>query len=212
MWNWSQIVRERLRTAGLSFSDSIIAELSAHLEESYEAAQTGGKSEAQAFALALQEIPDGRVLAREIHHAQSREGRMNYRTRSLWLPALVTFLGASVSLMLCQLLGMQPHIVWFERLAVSFYIPWLATLPLFGAAGAWLSRRAQGSMSMRFAAGISPGLIILIVMLLPLPWGLALDGLHFLQLVSFGLALITWVLIPAMALSLGVLPFLKPCA
>lgn len=137
---------------------------------------------------------------------------MNYRTRSLWLPALVTFLGASVSLMLCQLLGMQPHIVWFERLAVSFYIPWLATLPLFGAAGAWLSRRAQGSMSMRFAAGISPGLIILIVMLLLLPWGLALDGLHFLQLVSFGLALITWVLIPAMALSLGVLPFLKPCA
>ena len=134
---------------------------------------------------------------------------MNYRTKTLWLPALLTFLGASVSLMLCQFFGMRPRIVWFGGLAIWFYIPWLVTLPFFGAIGAWLSRRGQGPCTARFAAGLSPALILLIVMLLILPWGLALDGLHFLQLASFGLGVITWVMIPAAALSLGVLPFLK---
>lgn len=50
---------------------------------------------------------------------------------------------------------------------------------------------------------------MLITMCLVLPWGLALDGLHFLQLVSFGLGLINGVAIPGVALLLGAAPFLK---
>lgn len=89
--------------------------------------------------------------------------------------------------MLCEFFGMRPHLVWVGRDALSFYWPWLATLPLFGAVGACLSLRARGLVSARMAAALSPALVMLMVMLLILPWRLAIDGLHFLQLVSFGL-------------------------
>jgi len=133
---------------------------------------------------------------------------MNHRTKSLWLPALLTFFGASISLTLSQLLKLEPHIVWVGKVAFWFYGPWLATLPLFGALGARLSQRAHGQTYSRLMAALSPALVMLIVMLLLLPWGLAIDGVHFLQLVSYGLGLLNWVALPAVALLLGALPFL----
>lgn len=142
------------------------------------------------------------AAATEVNH-------LNQRTRSLWLPALTTFFGASLSLMVCQLFGMQPRLVWIGKIAMSFYWPWLATLPIFGAVGAGLSQRAHGHAKARLAASLSPALIMLIVMALILPWGLAIDGLDFFRLVAFGLCLINWVAIPALALLLGALPFLR---
>ena len=141
--------------------------------------------------------------------AASDGNRLSQRSRSLLVPALTTFFGASVSLMLCQFFGMQPRIVWVHNLGMSFYWPWLGSLPLFGAAGAHLSKRAQGRISSLLTAALFPALIMLTVMLLILPWGLAIDGFHFFRLVAFGLGLINWVVIPAAALLLGVLPFLR---
>jgi hypothetical protein len=92
---------------------------------------------------------------------------------------------------------------------MSFYWPWLGTLPLFGAAGAHLSKRAQGRISSLLTAALFPALIMLTVMLLILPWGLAIDGFHFFRLVAFGLGLINWVVIPAAALLIGAVPFLR---
>lgn len=140
--------------------------------------------------------------------AATEANRLNQRTRSLWLPALTTFFGASVTLMLCQLFRLQPQIVSIGKIPMWFYWPWLAMLPAFGAFGACLSRRAHASISTRLAAGLSPALIMLTVMLIVLPWGLVLDGLHFFILVSFGLGLANWVALPAFALLLGALPFL----
>jgi hypothetical protein len=140
--------------------------------------------------------------------AATERNLLNQRTKSLWLPALTTFFGASLSLMLCQFFGLQPRIVWVGRIPMWFYWPWLTSLPVFGAMGASLSRRAQGLAPARLAAGLSPALIMLTVMLLILPWGLAIDGMDFFRLVSFGLGLINWVAIPAIALLLGAAPFL----
>ena len=133
---------------------------------------------------------------------------MNNRTKSLWLPALMTLLGASTSLALFQYLGARPHLVWVGNAALTFYWAWLATLPIFGAMGAYLSRRAQSSAWARLAAGVAPALVMLIVMCLILPWGLAIDGIHFFRLVSFGLGLTNWVAIPSVALLVGAVPFL----
>lgn len=134
---------------------------------------------------------------------------MNHRTKSLWLPALITLLGASLSLTLTQFLGPQPRLVWIGRLGMTFYWPWLASLPFFGAAGAYLSRRAQGRSRAQLTSAASPALIMLIVMCLILPWGLAIDGFDFFRLVAFGLGLITWVAIPGFALLIGAIPFLR---
>jgi len=142
--------------------------------------------------------------------AATEASRLNQRTKSLWLPALTTFFGASLSLMLCQFLGMRPRILWVgENAVIWLYWPWLLTLPIFGAAGAHLSSRAHGPVSVRITAGLSPALIMLIVMLLILPFGLAIDGFHFFHLVGFGLLLIGWVAIPASALLIGAAPFLR---
>jgi len=107
MPNWNQIVRDRLKPKRLSLADldSIVSELAAHLEEAFDEAQARGLTEEQALHIALQEVKDWRVLAAEIRAARSEEGPVNYRTKSLWLPALVTLLGASVSLAVSQFMG-----------------------------------------------------------------------------------------------------------
>lgn len=211
MNSWRQKVRQYFEGCDLprQVRDEVTAELAAHLEEIDENARANGITQAAATELALQEVDDWRVLVSEIARVKSKEGLMNHRTKSLWLPALATFLGASLSLMICQFCGMRPHLVWVIGVGMSFYWPWLATLPIFGAVGAYLSQRSQGLTSARLAAALSPALVMLIVMLLILPFGMAIDGVHFLQLVSFGIGLTNWVMIPAVALLVGALPFLN---
>ncbi len=208
--NWTQVVRERLSLGALQIAhdEEIVRELAAHLEEAYDNAHATGLSAQAAFERSLAEVIDWRALALEIQKAKSEEGLMNYRTKALWLPSLATFFGTSVSLLLCQYFGIAPRIVWIRHDAVWFYWPWITTLPIFGAVGAYLSQRAHGPAGARIAAGLSPALIMLAVMSLVLPFGIAIDGFHFFQLVSFGLMVINWVALPAVALLLGALPFL----
>ena len=209
MPDWKKLVGNRLSKLGLpsSTTEEVIAELSLHLEETYQHAVSNGLTERAGIKIALQEVEDWHVLAAEIKRART-EGSMNYRTKSLWLPALITLFGASISLTATQFIGLQPRLVWFAGMGMTFYWPWLASLPIFGAVGAYMSRRAAGQTPMRLAAGLSPAIVMLIVMLLILPWGLFLDGFHFFRLVRFGLGLINWVGIPAVALLVGTLPFL----
>jgi hypothetical protein len=214
MGSWQQRVRENLGAClpAREIPDEVVVELAFHLEEAYEEARAVGMSDDSAIELALKQVGDWRVLARNIRRAKSEEVRMNSRTKSLWLPALVTLLGASTCLALLEYLGARPHLVWVGNVALTLYWAWLATLPVFGAMGAYLSRRAQSSTWARLAAGVAPALVMLIVMGLILPWGLAIDGIHFFRLVSFGLGLTNWVVIPAVALLAGVAPFLRQAA
>ena len=93
--------------------------------------------------------------------------------------------------------------------ATLLYWPWLAGLPVFGALGAYLSLRAQGSIWARLASAMSPALVMLIVMSVILPFGLAIDGVGFFRLVLFGTGLTNWVALPAVALFAGAVPFLR---
>ena len=211
MPDWKKLVRKRLSTLYLprGTREDLVAELAIHLQESYEHALSKGLTRSAAIKIALQEVEDWSVLAAQIDAARSEEGAMNYRTKSFWLPALITLSGASVSLAATQFLGLQPQQVWVGKMGMTFYWPWLASLPIFGAVGAYISRRATGQVPTRLAAGLAPALVMLVVMFLILPWGLCLDGFHFFRLVHFGLGLINWVGIPAAALLLGALPFLR---
>ncbi|MGP0018405.1 MAG: hypothetical protein ACLPHP_07545 [Candidatus Sulfotelmatobacter sp.] len=211
MPDWKRIVSENMSALNLppGATEEVIAELAIHMEETYESVRAHGLSNSAAMEQTLQEVGNWRVLAEDIHRAKSEEVLMNHRTKSLWLPTLFTLLGASVSLMAAQLLGLQPRLVWIHGMGITLYWPWLAGLPLCGALGANLSQRAHGPVRARLAAGLSPALLMLIVMLLILPWGLAIDGVHFFILVGFGLAVANWVALPAVALLLGAAPFLR---
>ena len=134
---------------------------------------------------------------------------MNHRTKALWLPGLVTLLGASLLLMLTQFVGVQPRLVWMGKFAMVFYWHWLVGLPLFGALGAYLSQRARGPLNARMAAALSPALVMLITMLLILPCVLLIDGPSSLIISSFVIGATNWVALPGVALLAGATPFLK---
>jgi len=208
--DWKNLVRERMESHEPAPTDceEVVAELAAHLEETYEAAQSQGLNEETALKRTLREVEDWRVLAADIRHAK-QEGPMNSRTKNLWLPGAATLLGASVFLMALQRTSFQPRLVWIGHAAMLFYWPWLAGLPVFGAFGAYLSQRAHGPLKARLAAGLSPALVMLVTMCVILPVGLALDGFSMFRLFYFALALANWVVLPAFALLLGAAPFLR---
>ncbi len=211
--DWNQLVRQRLGKRPLRLpsgtQEEVIAELAAHLEEVSENARASGLTDSAATALALQEVQDWRVLSAQISRARSKEELMNHRTKTLWLPGMLTLLGASLLLMLAQFLGLHPHIVWMGKFAMVFYWHWLVGLPLFGALGAYLSRQAHGPRRARLAAALAPALLMLITMLLILPWALLIDGFSPVISASFAVGLTNWVALPALALLFGAAPFLR---
>jgi hypothetical protein len=208
MRDWKKEILRRMCEIDLppKISEEVVCELASHLEEIYEEARSRGLSDAAALEQTLQEVEDWHVLAREISCV--KEDRMNCRTKGLWLPALITLLGTSAALALSQYPRMGPRLVWIGGWAITLYWTWLATLPAFGALGAYLSRRAETTAKVRLVASLSPALVMLIVMCIILPFGLAIDGFHFFRLVGFGLGLINWVAIPGLALLAGAAPFL----
>jgi hypothetical protein len=209
MRDWKKEVLRRMSEIDLppGTNEEVACELASHLEEIYEEARSQGLSDAAALEYTLQEVENWHVLAREI--SCLKEDRMNYRTKGLWLPALITLLGTSAALALSQYFRIGPRLVWVGHWAITLYWAWLATLPGFGALGAYLSQRAETTTKLRLVASLSPALVMLIVMCIVLPFGLAMDGFHFFRLVGFGLGLINWVAIPGFALLIGAAPFLR---
>lgn len=97
-------------------------------------------------------------------------------------------------------------------MALTLYWPWLVTLPLFGALGAYLARCAEAARAFRISAALSPALVVLFAMCLILPWGLYIDGFSTYRLTYFLLAMVNWAGIPAIALLVGASPFLRSYA
>lgn len=153
MPDWKKLVREHIASSALPAAsrEEVVSELAAHLEEAYEAALLQGLTEKSAVEFTLQEVNDWHALAARIQRARSEENPMNNRIRSLWLPAMANLLAAMSALMVMQKMGEQPRLVWVNtaggQFAMAFYLPWLMTLPLFGAAGAYIARRNAGRHS-----------------------------------------------------------------
>jgi len=209
MPDWKQVVRERMGQTHLpaDTQEDVIAELALHLEEVSESARASGLTASAATALALQEVQNWRALSAQISRARSEEKTMNHRTKSLWIPALASTLGASLTQATMQWMGVRPHLVWTGPVAMSFYWPWLATLPVFGALGAYLSRRAGGPVRSRLLACLAPVLWLFVLTLLTEPIELASRGFSHLPYYCYGMT--NWVVIPGMLLLLGALPFLR---
>jgi hypothetical protein len=214
--DWQALVRERFSGRGLTSAqqDEIVAELAAHLEDLFEEQSARGASETDAIRCALDEVADWRKLARKIRSSKEEEGQMNARTKSLWLPGLASLTAAMGALMIMDRLGVEPRVVWYSStVSVQLYLPWLVLLPVFGALGACLSRRANGESKARLAAALFPALALLGVFCLgitakaiegSLPWRI--------MLFAFAVTTFDWVLLPAVLLLLGASPFLPRSA
>ena len=214
MPEWRKLVKTRINALGLDpeRKDEIVAELAGYLEDVYEAWLKRGATPEEAAAHALHQVPDWTQLRREIHHALRMEDTMNYRTKSLWLPGLISLTLSMGLLSLFNWMGFQPRIIWLHQASpLLFYLPWLFLLPAVGTVGAYWSRRAGGRLRERLLAGLFPAAALTALFFAILPVGILVDSHVALTRIFTALAtsLLVWGVIPAALLLAGTLPFLK---
>lgn len=134
---------------------------------------------------------------------------MNRRVKALWIPGLLTLLlslGVWHVVRLVFPMGLL-FTIGSRDLFVAFYPPWLLSLAALGALGAYCSWRAGGTTGERLAGSLFPAMAQFIVFsarlavvqpaTVPTRWEGVLCGL------------LSWVVVPAAALLIGSLPFLR---
>lgn len=134
---------------------------------------------------------------------------MQKRLHQLWIPGFLTLALSMIFLMALQRLGFQPRIVGSGPGTILFYVPWLLSLPVFGAVGARLSSRAGGSQGTVLLASIFPVLALTAAFLLMFPIGMFIERVfnHPVDFRIVATALLSdgigWLLIPGAALLAG---------
>lgn len=209
MPDWQEFVRQRLSGLALDAAekDEVHAELAAHLEETYETMRREGMSDGEAADRALSQVGDWDDLRRRICSSRTGKDTMTNRVTQLWLPGLLTFSLSMVLLALAQKFGPQPLLLSLDKGTpfLMFYTPWLLTLPLAGAMGAYLSKRAGGSLRMVFASSVFPVVPFAVVFLIAIPVGLVMDHNVANRIVAaaFLSMMVGWVAVPGAALLAG---------
>jgi hypothetical protein len=152
MRDWEATVRERLGGLSLETEDGseVVAELAAHLEETFEQLRRQGVPEESARERALSQVKDWQDLRRRIQTARRKEDVMTDRVKQVWLPGLLTLFLSMMMLMAIEFFGPQPLFVsasgWRMTAPVAvIYVPWLVSMLLIGAIGAYLAGRAGAS-------------------------------------------------------------------
>lgn len=213
MPDWRAIVEARL--AGLRWPPArraqIVQELSEHLADEFaRLAQTRSTHEAARITQARLDDP---AVLQEAMQAVDCEDEMNERTRGLWIPGLVSLTLSGLLLTAFGRWGPRPTFIFLEsRLPLILYPFWLVSLPLFGALGAWLAKRAGATRNERLLAGVFPIMTMVAAFFLILPIAMIVDGSRIPEgqlWKGFALATVNWVLLPGVPLLLGALPFLR---
>src|SRR6266576_3011044 len=108
---------------------------------------------------------------------------------------------------LVQKFGPRPIILDLDKgtPVLMFYTSWLLTLPLAGAIGALLSKRAGGSSRMLAISSVFPVLPFGVVFLIAIPAGLLMSHAlaHHVVGAAFFTMTLGWVLVPSVALLAG---------
>jgi hypothetical protein len=211
MRDWQELVRQRLSGLALDASekDEVHAELAAHLEESYEALLKKGVPEQVAVRRALSQVANWQDLQLNIFFAKRGGYLMQKRVHQLWIPAFLTLILSMTFLMVLQKLGFRPRIVWSGSIAILFYVPWLLSLPFFGALGAYLSTRAGGSLRAALFSSVFPVVSLTTAFLLMFPIGMIIERVtgNNMDFSFVATALlkegIGWLLVPGAALLVG---------
>ena len=208
MRDWEALVEQWLGRLALEPEEraEVIAEVAAHLEDICEEMLRQGVTEEQAVRRALSKAGDWQDLQRKILAAKRREQPMKKRVWQLWIPGLLTLILSSFFLMTLQQYGLQPRIVRSGSNTVLLYLPWLLSLPFFGALGAYVSSRAGGSRGFVILASAFPALALTGAFLFMFPFSLTIElimgrPVEFSRVATVLLKDgISWILVPGVAL------------
>lgn len=209
------IVRQQLVDLSLEADErrEVIAELAGHLKETCEELRRQGLPEKDAVERALSQVRNWQLLRRKIQIARRKENIMTDRVKQLWLPGLLTLSLSMVLLMLIQFIGPKPLIVsahgWREIAPVAvIYVPWLLSLLLIGAIGAYLASRVGASQRTMLLSIAFPVLPYSVFFVIWIPVSLILDDHigHNTMRSALLMGLVAWVVLPGVALLAGGLP------
>lgn len=211
MRDWREFVAERLGEVGLQAEErtEVVDELADHLVEKFLEFRRAGLSEGNAVRECLKEVRDWHEFRRKIQLARRKAHSMSNRVRQLWIPGLVSFGLSTVLMLLANALEAEG---WVVRLGhpTLFVIElrWLFALPLVGAVGAYLSRRAGGSRGAIYGSVLFPAVPLLAALLIVGPVSLAFDHFiaHNIGPMSLALGFFGLVLAPGVSLLAGGLP------
>jgi hypothetical protein len=211
MPDWQELVRQRLSSLALDAEekDEVQVELAAHLEESYEVFCKEGLPEKEAVYRTFEQVADWRDLQRRIFIAKRSGHPMQKRVHQLWIPGFFTLTLSMVFLVTLQKLGFHARMVSWRDSDILFYLPWLLSLPFFGALATYLSSRAGGSRRTALLASVFPVLALTGAFLSMFPIGSIL-GRIIGRRVGFSDVATTllrdgigWLLVPGVALLAG---------
>ena len=209
MPDWRKLVRQRLDGLALDsgVKEEVHAEIAGHLEDAFEEHFRRGLPQDEAVQRTLAEVEDWQELRRRIQSVRIKENIMSNRVTQLWLPGLLTFALSMGFLELVQKFGPQPHILELDKgtPVLMFYTGWLLVLPLAGGVGAYLSKRAGGSLQVVLLSSIFSVLPFAVVFLIAIPIGLVMGHNleHHIVAAAFLSMAIGWVLVPGAALLAG---------
>jgi hypothetical protein len=211
MPDWKKEVRRRIADLELptEVKEEVIAELAAHLEDCEDNPECHQEVSAAFRDVAWQS------LARAIRKAKGEGGVMNSRTRTLWLPAMANLTLYTILLYIGAFCFDER--VWTPRLSpashtpLPLFHPWLVMLPLCGAVGALVAKRSEAPLGSRVIAGLAPSLIWLAVFaIMSAVFVCAPSYFRGFPMREVAMAAFGWILIPALLLLLGTVPFLRP--
>src|SRR6266513_1787788 len=165
-----------------------------------------GMTGSDAIQRALSLAGDWNDLQRKIQSARTRKDTMTNRITQFWLPGFLTFALSMSVLELVQKFFPQPFMLRLDHPPVLlFYVPWLLTLPLAGALGAYLSKRAGASPPMALFSSLFPVLPLAAIFLIAIPVGLVISHTlsHSIVAAAFLTLGIEWVAVPGAVLLAG---------
>ena len=219
MPDWEALVGERLADSSLAPEErhEVIVELAGHLEETFEQLRRHGFSEEAAIEHALSQVKNWQSLRQKIQQARMKEDVMTDRVKQVWLPGFLTLFLSVMLLMVNEFIGIRFGI---EPLIVSahgsglkapvavIYVPWLVSLLLIGAMGAYLAGRAGASPRAALLSIMFPVLPHSIFFVIWIPVSLILGDhiSHNTMPSALLMGLIGWVVLPGVALLAGGLP------
>jgi hypothetical protein len=166
-------------------------------------------AEKEAVRRTFEQVADWGDLQRRIFIAKRSGHYMQKRVHQLWIPGFLTLTLSMVFLVMLHKHGFHPRMVSWKDSDILFYVPWLVSLPFFGALGAYISSRAGGSRGAVLLASVFPALALTAAFLLMFPIGLIIERIIGRQV---GLSIVAtailkdgigWILVPEAALLVG---------